>query len=57
MIFQTQTNLTMTMKTPGGSTVFNTVGTVPSNTTTTFPDSIPKIGTTSVSHRSPPTEQ
>ena len=31
-----QTNLTMTMKTLGGSTVFNTVGTVPSNTTTTF---------------------
>ena len=43
-----QTNLTMTMKTPGGSTVFNTVGTVPSNTTTTFPGSI-QIGTTSVS--------
>ena len=30
-----QTNLTMTMKTPGGATVLSTVGTVPSNTTTT----------------------
>ena len=29
-----QTNLTMTMKTPGGAKVFDTVGTVPSNTTT-----------------------
>ncbi len=43
-----QTNLTMTMKTPGGSTVFNTVGTVPNNTTTTYPGSI-QIGNTSVS--------
>jgi hypothetical protein len=42
-----QTNLTMTMKTPGGATVFDTVGTVPSNTTTTFPGSI-QIGNTSV---------
>ena len=34
-----QTNLTMTMKTPGGAKVFDTVGTVPSNTTTTtFPE-------------------
>ena len=41
-----QTNLTMTMKTPGGATVFNTVGTVPSNTTTTFPGTI-QVGSTS----------
>ena len=31
-----QTNLTMTMKTPGGAKVFDTVGSIPSNTTTTF---------------------
>ena len=43
-----QTNLTMTMKTPGGATVFDTVGTVPSNTTTTFPGTI-QIGNTSAS--------
>ena len=43
-----QTNLTMTMKTPGGATVFDTVGTVPSNTTTTFPGTV-QIGTTSSS--------
>ena len=43
-----QTNLTMTLKTPGGATVFDTVGTVPSNTTTTYPGSI-QIGNTSVS--------
>ncbi len=42
-----QTNLTMTMKTPGGATVFNTVGSIPSNTTTTFPGSI-QIGDTDV---------
>ena len=42
-----QTSNTMTMKTPGGAKVFDTVGSVPSNTTTTFPGSI-KIGTTSV---------
>jgi len=36
----------MTMKTPGGATVFNTVGTVPSNTTTTFPGTI-QVGSTS----------
>jgi len=42
-----QTNLTMTMKTPGGATVFDTVGTVPSNTTTTLPGSL-QIGSTSV---------
>ena len=42
-----QTNLTMTMKTPGGSTVFDTVGTVPSNTTTTYAGSI-KIGATDI---------
>ena len=42
-----QSNLTMTMKTPGGAKVFDTVGTVPSNTTTTFPGSI-KIGSTSI---------
>ena len=41
-----QTNLTMTMKTPGGATVFNTVGTIPSNTTTTLPGTL-QIGTTS----------
>ena len=43
-----QTNLTMTMKTPGGATVFSTVGTVPSNTTTTFPGTI-QLGNTSAS--------
>jgi hypothetical protein len=42
-----QTNLTMTMKTPGGATVLDTVGTVPSNTTTTFPGSI-QVGNTSI---------
>ncbi len=42
-----QTNLTMTMKTPGGAKVFDTVGSIPSNTTTTFPGSI-QIGDTSV---------
>ena len=42
-----QTNLTMTMKTPGGAKVFDTVGTVPSNTTTTFPGTI-QIGGTDV---------
>ena len=42
-----QTNLTMTMKTPGGAKVFDTVGTVPSNTTTTFPGTV-QIGDTSV---------
>ncbi|MBR20674.1 MAG: hypothetical protein CMA64_11130 [Euryarchaeota archaeon] len=42
-----QTNLTMTMKTPGGATVFNTVGTIPSNTTTTFTGSV-QIGGTDV---------
>jgi len=42
-----QTNLTMTMKTPGGATVFNTVGTVPSNTTTTLPGTL-QIGSTSI---------
>ena len=42
-----QTNLTMTLKTPGQGVVFNTVGTVPSNTTTTFPGSI-QIGDTDV---------
>jgi hypothetical protein len=42
-----QTNLTMTMKTPGGATVFDTVGTVPSNTTTTYAGSI-KIGATDI---------
>ena len=36
----------MTMKTPGGATVFDTVGTVPSNTTSTFPGTI-QIGNTS----------
>ena len=41
-----QTNLTMTMKTPGGATVFDTVGTVPSNTTSTYPGTI-QIGNTS----------
>ena len=35
------------MKTPGGATVFNTVGSIPSNTTTTFPGSI-QIGDTDV---------
>ena len=40
-----QTSNTMTMTTPGGAKVFDTVGTVPSNTTTTFPGTI-KIGTT-----------
>jgi len=43
-----QTNLTMTMKTPGGATVLSTVGTVPSNTTTTFPGTI-QVGNTSAS--------
>jgi hypothetical protein len=43
-----QTNLTMTMKTPGGATVFDTVGTVPSNTTTTYAGSL-KIGATDIS--------
>ena len=43
-----QTNLTMTLKTPGGATVFSTVGTVPSNTTTTFPGTI-QVGSTSAS--------
>ena len=43
-----QTNLTMTMKTPGGATVFDTVGTVPSNTTTTYAGSL-KIGSTDIS--------
>ena len=43
-----QTNLTMTLKTPGGATVFSTVGTVPSNTTTTFPGTI-QVGNTSAS--------
>ena len=42
-----QTNLTMTMKTPGGAKVFDTVGTVPSNTTTTFPGSL-QIGDTDI---------
>ena len=42
-----QTNLTMTMKTPGGAKVFDTVGTVSSNTTTTFPGTI-QIGGTDV---------
>tara|TARA_B100001057_G_scaffold147946_1_gene147884 strand:- start:134 stop:8017 length:7884 start_codon:yes stop_codon:yes gene_type:complete len=42
-----QTNLTMTMKTPGGAKVFDTVGTVPSNTTTTFPGSL-QIGDTNI---------
>ena len=40
-----QTSLTMTMTTPGGSKVFDTVGTIPSNTTTTFPGTV-KIGST-----------
>mgnify|MGYP001417431783 CR=1 FL=1 len=40
-----QTNLTMTLKTPGQATVFNTVGSIPSNTTTTFPGTI-QIGDT-----------
>ena len=40
-----QTNLTMTLKTPGQGVVFNTVGTIPSNTTTTFPGTI-QIGDT-----------
>ena len=40
-----QTSNTMTMTTPGGAKVFDTVGTVPSNTTTTFPGTI-KIGST-----------
>jgi hypothetical protein len=43
-----QTNLTMTLKTPGQSTVFNTVGSIPSNTTTTFPGTI-QIGDTDTS--------
>ena len=42
-----QTNLTMTMKTPGGAKVFDTVGSIPSNTTTTFPGTI-QIGGTDV---------
>ena len=42
-----QTNLTMTLKTPGGAKVFDTVGSVASNTTTTFPGSI-QIGDTDV---------
>jgi len=41
-----QTSNTMTMKTPGGAKVFDTVGSVPHNTTTTFPGTI-QIGTTS----------
>ena len=41
-----QTSNTMTMTTPGGAKVFDTVGTVPSNTTTTFPGTI-QLGTTS----------
>ena len=41
-----QTSNTMTMKTPGGAKVFDTVGSIPSNTTTTFPGTI-QIGTTS----------
>ena len=40
-----QTNLTMTMKTPGQGVVFNTVGTIPSNTTTSYPGTI-QIGDT-----------
>tara|TARA_Y200000002_G_scaffold6250_1_gene5335 strand:- start:1204 stop:4308 length:3105 start_codon:yes stop_codon:yes gene_type:complete len=40
-----QTNLTMTMKTPGQGVVFNTVGSIPSNTTTTYPGSIQIGGT------------
>jgi len=40
-----QTSNTMTMTTPGGAKVFDTVGTVPSNTTSTFPGTI-KIGST-----------
>ena len=41
-----QTSNTMTMTTPGGAKVFDTVGTIPSNTTTTFPGTI-QLGTTS----------
>ena len=40
-----QTSNTMTMTTPGGSKVFDTVGTIPSNTTTTFAGTI-KVGST-----------
>jgi hypothetical protein len=40
-----QTANTMTMNTPGGAKVFDAVGTVPSNTTNTFPGTI-KVGST-----------
>ena len=42
-----QTNLTMTLKTPGGAKVFDTVGSVASNTTTTFPGSV-QLGNTDI---------